>query len=54
MPLRGFLNSLVYGLRGRKPPLFCLMLARKMPCIGKLFFFECVFGGFVYKFKKKK
>lgn len=42
MPLRGFLNSLVYGLRGRKPPMFCLVLARKMPCIGKLFFFECV------------
>ena len=40
MPLRGFLNSLVYGLRGRKPPLCCLLLARSFPCIGKLFFFE--------------
>jgi len=40
MPLRGFLNSLVYGLRGRKPPLCCLVLARKLPCIGKIFFFE--------------
>lgn len=40
MPLRGFLNSLVYGLRGRKPPLLCLLLARKFPCVGRLFFFE--------------
>lgn len=46
MPLRGFLNSLVYGLRGRKPPLFCLVLARKFPCIGKIFFFEYVFFSF--------
>lgn len=42
MPLRGFLNSLVYGLRGRKPPLCCLVLARRFPCIGKIFFFESV------------
>ena len=40
MPLRGFLNSLVYGLRGRKPPLFCLLLARRFPLIGKCFFFQ--------------